>query len=234
MTSSPVSVVVVSAGVSTPSSTTLLAQRIGQSVVESLRVRDVAVELTFIDVRELGMDLTSAVLTAGRRSAAVERANTAVAQADAVIAATPVFAASYSGLFKSFFDVLDAEALRGTPVLIAATAGSQRHSLVLDHAMRPLFAYFGATVLATGVFAATADFGAATPDAQALSERIGRAAEELSRSVVLSPSPGPDADRLPARGADDLSSAESLEAAGVLPDFGALLPSVPRPAPVNR
>ncbi len=64
--------------------------------------------------------------------------------ADGVIAVTPVFTASYSGLFKSFFDLIDPTALTGTPVLIGATGGTARHSLVLDHALRPLFAYLRA------------------------------------------------------------------------------------------
>jgi FMN reductase len=89
-----------------------------------------------------------------------------------------VFSASYSGLFKSFFDVLDPKALIGTPVLIAATGGSARHSLVLDYAMRPLFSYLKATIVATGVFAATADFG--SDDAgRSLADRVHRAAGEL-------------------------------------------------------
>ena len=82
-----------------------------------------------------------------------------VAAADGLIVVTPVFNGSYSGLFKMFFDALDKDALTGTPVLIAATAGSARHSLVLDHAMRPLFAYLRAVVVPTGIFAATEDFG---------------------------------------------------------------------------
>lgn len=89
---------------------------------------------------------------------------------------TPVFSASYSGLFKSFFDVLDRDALAGKPVLIAATGGSARHSLVLEHAMRPLFAYLRAVVVPTGVYAASEDWGA-----QGLAGRIERAAAELSR-----------------------------------------------------
>ena len=92
---------------------------------------------------------------------------------------TPVFNASYSGLFKMFFDALDPDALTGTPVLIAATAGTARHSLVLDHAMRPLFAYLRAVVVPTGVFAATEDFGS-----PGLSDRITRAAAELAAAVL--------------------------------------------------
>lgn len=79
--------------------------------------------------------------------------------ADGLIVVTPVFAASYSGLFKSFFDVIDPDALSGKPVLIAATGGTARHSLVLEHAVRPLFAYLRAVVVPTAVFAASEDWG---------------------------------------------------------------------------
>ena len=98
------------------------------------------------------------------------------------IVVTPVFSASYSGLFKTFFDVLDTDTLAGVPVLIAATAGTARHSLVLEHALRPLFSYLHATVVPTGVFAATDDFGDSGLDA-----RIDRAAGELA--ALLSGTP---------------------------------------------
>jgi len=100
-----------------------------------------------------------------------------------VIAVTPVFSASYSGLFKSFFDVLDPQALVGTPVLMAATGGSARHSLVLDFALRPLFSYLKAAPVPTGVFAATADFGA--DDAgRSLSGRVRQAGRELAAMLT--------------------------------------------------
>jgi FMN reductase len=125
----------------------------------------------------LAQDITNNLLT-GFPSTALQQAIDTVTQADAVIAVTPVFSASYSGLFKSFFDVLDPQALVGTRVLIAATGGSARHSLVLDYAMRPLFSYLKARIVATGVFAATADFG--SDDAgRSLADRVHRAAGEL-------------------------------------------------------
>ncbi|MGB5951881.1 MAG: CE1759 family FMN reductase [Ornithinimicrobium sp.] len=225
MTDRELSVVVVCAGVSTPSSTRLLAERIGHAVGDRLRVRDVGLDLRFIDVREIARDVTAAVVNVGRRSSALEQANAAIAGADAVVAVTPVFAGSYSGLFKSFFDVLDPEVLRRTPVLIAATGGSERHSLMLDHAMRPLFTYFGALVLATGVFASTSDFGATTSVGGGLSGRIDRAADELSQALgsALIPIPGDTSNSRTKRSADDLSAAETAEAAGELPDFAALL-----------
>ena len=122
-----------------------------------------------------------------------------MAEADAVIAVTPVFSASYSGLFKMFFDVLEDGTLEGKPVLVAATAGTARHSLVLDYAMRPLFAYLRADVVPTGVFAASSDFGTGSVGTTgSLSARIDRAAGELADQVLrrgrpcpTTPSPNP-------------------------------------------
>ncbi len=101
----------------------------------------------------------------------------AVTGADALVAVTPTFSASFSGLFKSFFDILEPGALKGMPVLLAATGGTARHSLMIDHSMRPMFAYLGAQAVRTGVFAATEDFGG--PGAAALRRRIDEAVKEL-------------------------------------------------------
>jgi FMN reductase len=165
-------VAVVSAGVSVPSSTRLLADRLVAALGTALDGAEL--DVIHVELREHAHALADAVLT-GFPPTSLARSVRAVESADAVIAVTPVFSASYSGLFKSFVDVLDKEALRRTPVLIGATAGTARHSLVLEHAMRPLFSYLGALVVPTGVFAATEDFGQ-----RGLDERIARAAGELA------------------------------------------------------
>ena len=167
-------IVVVSAGLSVPSSTRLLADMLAEATSRAVNARGVEVEIEHVELRGLAHALTDNLLT-GFPSGALADAVEAVAAADAVIAVTPVFSASYSGLFKSFFDVLDAGTLGGTPVLMAATAGTARHSLVLEHALRPLFSYLHATVVPTGVFAATDDFGDT-----GLDRRIERAAGELA------------------------------------------------------
>jgi FMN reductase len=131
------------------------------------------VEVDVVELRPLAHALADHLLT-GFPSPELAAALETVRRADALVAVTPVFTASYSGLFKTFFDVLDPDALRGVPVLVAATAGTARHSLVLDHALRPLFGYLRAVVVPTGVFAASEDFGSA-----GLAERIDRAAAEL-------------------------------------------------------
>ncbi len=108
----------------------------------------------------------------------------AVTGADALVAVTPTFSASFSGLFKSFFDILEPGALKGMPVLLAATGGTVRHSLMIDYALRPLFSYLGARTVRTGVFAATEDFGG--PGAAELQRRIDDAVGEL-RSCLTGP-----------------------------------------------
>lgn len=173
-------VVVITAGLSVPSSTRLLADQVADAVSAQVGARGEAVRLERVELRELAGDLASYMTSGGVPTARLSEVRDLVSSADGMIAVTPVFTASYSGLFKMFFDALDPDALTGMPVLIAATAGSARHSLVLDHAMRPLFAYLRAVVVPTGVFAATEDFGGTTD----LSARITRAAGELAGLVV--------------------------------------------------
>lgn len=178
--------VVVSAGVGQPSSTRLLADRLAQATTAAVRERGDDVVLEVVELRELAHDLTDNVLTffASER---LQAAKDAVAGADGVIAATPIFSASYNGMFKDFFDVLDTDALAGVPVLAAATAGTARHSLALDHALRPLFAYLKATVVPTAVFAASEDWGTGGQVEGGLAARIDRAAGQLADLMVGTP-----------------------------------------------
>ncbi|UJH70900.1 NAD(P)H-dependent oxidoreductase [Ornithinimicrobium sp. INDO-MA30-4] len=120
-------IVVVSAGLNIPSSTGILADQIAASVELQMRRADEPVEFTRIELRELGKDIMSAMLSGGMKSSALLTAERALAAADAVVAVTPVFSASYSGLFKSFFDVLEMGTMRGKPVALGATAGTARH-----------------------------------------------------------------------------------------------------------
>ena len=179
------SIVVVQAGLSQPSSTRLLADRLTSATAEALGASGVAADVNVIDLREHAQDLTSNLLT-GFPSPSLKAAIDGLLAGDGLIAVTPVYSASYSGLFKMFFDVLERDALAGMPVLLAATAGSARHSLAIDHAMRPLFAYLGAAVVPTGVFAAAEDWGTAaeTPMEPSLAERIERAGRELAAAVT--------------------------------------------------
>ncbi|MFE4670363.1 FMN reductase [Streptomyces sp. NPDC056716] len=165
--------VVVSAGLSVPSSTRLLADRLAAAVVKAAPPA-APVDVRVVELRELAVEIAHH-FTSGFPGRKLAEALDAVTRADGLVVVTPVFTASYSGLFKSFFDVLDKDALDGKPVLIAATGGTARHSLVLDHALRPLFSYLRAVVLPTGVYAASEDWGA-----EGLDERIERGGAELA------------------------------------------------------
>ena len=171
-------IAVISAGLSVPSSTRLLADRLAEATVAAVHH---PVEVDVIELRPLAHPLADHLLT-GFPSGELAEAIETVRRADALIVVTPVFSASYSGLFKTFFDVLEPDLLTGIPVLIGATAGTARHSLVLEHALRPLFSYLHATVVPTAVFAASEDFGEA-----GLQARVDRAAGELAALLSAAP-----------------------------------------------
>ena len=161
-------IVIVHAGLRTPSSTKLLTD----GFVAAMPEDDVRV----VALRDYAHAIVDAMLT-GLVSDALADVIGTVTGADALVAVTPTFSASFSGLFKSFFDILESGALKGMPVLLAATGGTARHSLMIDHSMRPMFSYLGAQAIRTGVFAATEDFGG--PGAAALRRRIDEAVKEL-------------------------------------------------------
>jgi FMN reductase len=170
----PLKLVVVSAGASDPSSTQMLADRLAARTVAGARERGVAqLAVSVIELRtlanEIAAGLVSQVNGPGLK-AAIEK----LAEADGIIAATPIYKAGVSGLFKSFFDLLDNDLLIAKPVAPAATAGTARHALVVDEAMRSLFAYMRALTIPTSLFAATEDWADT-----ALEGRIERAALEL-------------------------------------------------------
>jgi FMN reductase len=169
--------VIISGGLREPSSTRLLADRLAAATHRQLGDDDGPTAV--IELRPLARPIADAFVT-GYPADALEAAFERVAAADGVIAVTPAFNASYSGLFKSFFDVLPEETLTDMPVMIGATGGTDRHSLVLEHAMRPLFSYLRAIVSPTGVYAATDDFGA-TAGGESLGRRIERAGEDFAR-----------------------------------------------------
>ena len=177
---------VVSGGLSNPSSTRLLADRLTAATVEALRARGDDATVEVVELREHARDLADNLVT-GFPNQALRTAIETVSGADGLIAVSPIFSASYSGLFKTFFDVLDKEALAGKPVLLGATAGTARHSLALEHALRPLFAYLRAVTVPTGVFAATEDWAGAGGVDRALADRIDRAAGELADLVTGRP-----------------------------------------------
>ena len=178
--------VVVSAGLSQPSSTRLLAGRLAAATSAALTEAGIDGATEVIELRDHARDLVDHLLT-GFPSPELRATIDRVVRADGLIAVSPIFNASYSGLFKLFFDVLERESLDGVPVLIGATGGTTRHSLALDHALRPLFAYLGALVVSTGVYAASEDWGQADDRGAGLAERISRAGSELAAAMAAMP-----------------------------------------------
>jgi FMN reductase len=179
-------IAVISSGLSQPSSTRLLAERLAAATTKRLADEGIEAEIEVHELRDLAHDVTNNLIT-GFAGPTLEKAIESVTSADGLIAVTPIFTTSYSGLFKSFIDVLDPDSLTDMPVLIAATGGSERHSLALDYAIRPLFTYLHAVTVPTAVYAASSDWGGAADEAAGsvtvLSGRIERAAGELAALV---------------------------------------------------
>jgi len=172
-TDSPYALVVVTAGTSDPSTTRLLADRTAQRVAELASRRGSQVTTRVIDLRELATEITGAMVSrlVGPN---LQQAITTLGEADGIIVSTPVYKAGASGLFTSFLQVLDNDLLIAKPTVLAATAGTTRHALVVDEQLRSLFAYLRATSVPTSLFAATEDW-----NDPALNKRIDRAALEL-------------------------------------------------------
>ena len=194
------SIVVITAGLGVPSSTRLLADRLAAATERHLTDAGIESRIEVVELRDHGQELVNHLLT-GFSAPTLQAVIDQVVGADGLIAVTPIFNASYSGLFKLFFDVLERDGLAGKPTLVAATGGTARHSLAIDHALRPLFAYLNAGVVATGVYAAAEDWGASGVPADAgLVARIDRAASELAAAIAARqgrPAQDPFADPVP-------------------------------------
>lgn len=170
---------VISAGLSQPSSTRMLADKLTAATVARFADAGIEAEVATFELRDYAQDIMNNMLT-GFPSPKLDEAVEAVTGADGLIAVTPIFTTSYSGLFKSFFDVIDNRSLTDMPVLIGATAGTARHSLALDYAIRPMFTYLHSVVVPTAVFAASEDWGSGADKIKTLPDRIDRAAGELA------------------------------------------------------
>lgn len=174
----PYRLVAISAGTSEPSTTRMLLDRAAQATVARLREDGRNLAVSVIELQPLAVAIARTIAT-GLPEAEVQQAIEEVATADALIISTPVYKAGMSGLFKSFIDLLDNDLLIAKPVLLTATAGSARHSMVVDEQLRPLFAFFRALTLPTSLFAAPDEWG--SPE---LGKRIDRAAAELATLIV--------------------------------------------------
>jgi FMN reductase len=173
----PRRLVVISAGAGNPSSTRQLADRIAQKSLDLLTQTGTEATVSVIDLAPLAVD-TARAAVAGFPDATLQAVIERLADADAIIAASPVYKAGISGVFKTFIDILDNDLIVAKPVLLAATGGTARHALVIDDQMRSLFGYLRAFVLPTSVYAVAEDWGTTE-----LGSRIERAATELAVMV---------------------------------------------------
>lgn len=170
--------VVVNAGAGDPSSTRMLADKLTSQTLAEAERRGIPMEARSIELRPLAGDIMSA-LTTQFISPELERASEMLRNADAIIAATPIYKAAASGLFSSFFQVLDNDLLIGTPVVLAATAGSPRHSLVVDDQLRGFFSYLRTVTAPTSLVSSPEDWNSSE-----FSGRVDRAAGELVALVA--------------------------------------------------
>ncbi|MET3708225.1 FMN reductase [Arthrobacter sp. UYEF6] len=172
-------ITVISAGLGVPSSSRLLADQL--AAVAEHRLADAGFEVTveIVELRDLAVDIANNFVT-GYAAPRLADVIAGVEATDGIIAVSPVFSASYSGLFKSFIDVLDPKSLEGKAVLLGATGGTDRHQMVLEYAMRPLFSYLRTRMAATAVFAGPQDWGNTDDGGSPLSSRIDRAAAEFA------------------------------------------------------
>jgi len=145
-----------------------------------------AVEAEVFDLSDLLPGL-AASLDPSRPDPAVARLIAAITNADALVVGSPVYKGTYSGLFKHVFDLIEPKALKGKPVVLSATGGSERHALALDHGLRPLFAFFAADIIPTAVYATEGEFGDYRPAGRPLTARIDHAARELGRRLTAPP-----------------------------------------------
>jgi len=169
----PLRLAVISAGTSDPSSTRLLANRLADRSSELAACHGRTVTSSVIELREISADICTALISQ-LITPRLQTAITTLREADGIIASTPVYKAGPSGLFTAFIDILDDDLIIARPVVLAATAGTARHALVVDDQMRSMFAYLRALTIPTSLFAAPEDWG--DPD---LNKRIDRAAVEF-------------------------------------------------------
>jgi len=177
------SIAVVTAGLRQPSSSRLLADRLSSATATALAQRGFDSAIEVVEVRDHAHDLVDNLVT-GFPPPDLRRAIDLVVAADGLIAVSPIFTASYSALYKAFFDVVDADALTDMPVLMGATGGTERHSLALEHAFRPMFSYLRAVVTPTAVYAASTDWGRSERGASRLTSRIDRGAAQFADLVA--------------------------------------------------
>lgn len=182
MTQRKTNIVAVTGGLWTPSKTTALTKVIAQTVAER-----VDGETTLVELGPLATDIGT-TLTRDAASPALAKALSAVENAEVLVAVTPVFRGSFSGHFKHFFDLVTLDTLRGVPVVVGASGGGEKHCLVIEYALRPLFGFFQAFTVPTGIYATERDFDGPQLNNPLVTQRIHTAASEVATLLVKKPS----------------------------------------------
>lgn len=177
--------VAISAGLSTPSSSRLLTDKLIEATRGELEACGEQTLVKTFELRDYAHDVTNAMLN-GYPSETLGELIKALTESDGAIFVTPIFTTSYSGLFKSFMDILEVDLLEGKPVLLGATGGTARHSLAIDYSLRPLFTYLHAEPVSTGVFASSSDWGGSADTVAPLGKRVARGARELAKAMMNS------------------------------------------------
>ena len=175
----PLRLVAVSGGLQRPSKAAALAEHLMDLIAD-----EVLCEQRLVELGQLAPQLAGAVWRS-QLPETVERELAAVEQADIVVVTTPVYRGSYTGLFKHFFDFIHQDALIDKPVLLAATGGSERHALMIDHQLRPLFSFFQARTLPLGVYATDKDFLDYRLQDEALLQRAALAVQRALPLIAL-------------------------------------------------
>lgn len=215
-------VAVVQAGLSTPSTTSRLADTLQGALVHALESAGHTPHVQRINLRDIAVGVTEATLS-GIMPEAVEEALGHVQGSHILVAVTPTFNASYSGIFKSFFDLVEPRSLAGTTAILGATGGTSRHSLVIEMSMRPLLSYLRAMPVPTSIFASADDF-AGTSSISARAAAIASEAVALATHASTAAS-GPGAPGAQADGSDGVSSAGSDGASSALLEEDSVLQS---------
>lgn len=171
------SVVGISGNIARPSKTRAFVNHVAQDVAEAIG----AGQVTY-DVEDLG----PSVLTARRTADLDDRARAIVEQlrkATVLVVGSPTYKGSYTGLFKHFFDLLDPSLLRGKPTILLTTGGGERHSLIVEHQLRPLFGFFEALTMPTAIYASDRDFVDGVLASNPILDRARQAVGEAARTA---------------------------------------------------
>jgi FMN reductase len=156
------------------------------NLVEALAAKTAAAlgqQYACFDLLDAGPTLGSTYARSDAQGS-LDRVLSEIEQSSALIVGSPVYKASYAGLLKHLFDVLDMNALKGRPVIVAATGKAPQHALMVDHQLRPLFAFFQSNVVPTGVFVTDADYSADGHFGDRILKQIDAASAEVLRLVI--------------------------------------------------